>query len=322
MMGTVASARVVLLVAAVIAAATAFRPLALQRRASFTGLSAGKTSLHEFDHLLVEGQQGAMPTRNRRVAVASGDHRTTLLTSLAAPPVQGEAIAEELEQMSSEAEQSTQIEAEDDPYASAWEAQQSKIQQYQEKQQPGNKLKEMDFQDIVLTFILPSVALFAAGRWGYNRVSERVVSNMDTVLDSFAREMIFHDGDLDEMAMCYKDFSKRLVYLGPLKTDKMLKGYLQQYSKRKTVSPQAISSLSYVFSLFNLSEEAAAKVLVSLCRDMGTDKISSAGKLLFLGSRILKSPQGTAGLLPIKELIKSTYREEAVAETMIDTSQQ
>ena len=81
------------------------------------------------------------------------------------------------------------------------------------------------------------------------------------------------------------------------------------------------SSLSYVFSLFKLSEEKAAAVLVSLCRDMGEDKISSAGKLLFFGSRILKSTEGKAALAPIKDMIKGTYRDATVAETLVDTSQ-
>lgn len=81
------------------------------------------------------------------------------------------------------------------------------------------------------------------------------------------------------------------------------------------------SSLSYVFTLFNLSEEQAADILVSLCRDMGEEKISSAGKLLFFGSRILKSPLGKASLVPIKDMIKSTYRDEEVADTLVETSQ-
>jgi hypothetical protein len=55
---------------------------------------------------------------------------------------------------------------------------------------------------------------------------------------------------------------------------------------------------------------------------MGDTKISSAGKLLFFGSRILKSPEGKAALQPIKDMIKGTYREASVAETMVDTSQQ
>jgi hypothetical protein len=76
-----------------------------------------------------------------------------------------------------------------------------------------------------------------------------------------------------------------------------------------------------VFTAFNLSEEQAADVLVSLCQEMGTDKVSSSGKLLFFGSRILKSPEGRASLAPIKTLIKSTYRDEEVADTLVETSQ-
>jgi hypothetical protein len=82
------------------------------------------------------------------------------------------------------------------------------------------------------------------------------------------------------------------------------------------------STLSYVFNLFKLSEEKAAEILVSLCQDMGDQKISSAGKLLFFGSRILKSPEGKAALLPIKDMIMATYRDEAVAATLVETSQQ
>jgi rubredoxin len=55
---------------------------------------------------------------------------------------------------------------------------------------------------------------------------------------------------------------------------------------------------------------------------MGTEKLSSAGKLLFFGSRILKSAEGKAALSPIRDMIKSSYREIEVAETMVETSQQ
>ena len=55
---------------------------------------------------------------------------------------------------------------------------------------------------------------------------------------------------------------------------------------------------------------------------MGDAKISSAGKLLFFGSRILKSAEGKSALEPIRDMIKGTYREATVAETMVEISQQ
>lgn len=81
------------------------------------------------------------------------------------------------------------------------------------------------------------------------------------------------------------------------------------------------SSLSYVFSVFKLSEEKAAQVLVSLCRELGEENVSSSGKLFFFGSRIMKSPEGKAALMPIRELIKGTYRESSAAESIVETSQ-
>jgi predicted RNA-binding Zn-ribbon protein involved in translation (DUF1610 family) len=55
---------------------------------------------------------------------------------------------------------------------------------------------------------------------------------------------------------------------------------------------------------------------------MGEGKVSSAGKLLFFGNRILKSPEGKAALIPIRDMIKGSYREITVAEAMVETSQQ
>jgi hypothetical protein len=180
----------------------------------------------------------------------------------------------------------------------------------------------MDLQDIVATLILPSIVLFAAGRWSYNRVATRVGDKADNTLDAFAKEMIYHDGKKDEMKLCIEDYNRRLVWMGPARKESMLKRYLEKYAKRKTVSPQAIASLSYVFTTMNLSEVQAAQILVSLCKDMGAEKISSVGKLLFLGSRVMKTPEGKKALQPIKTLIMSTYRDATVAETLIETSQQ
>jgi hypothetical protein len=291
-----------------------------------------KSSLHEFDYLLREGGSFAVKSPCRRLAVAFGqDQRTVLVSSTAVSAPS--ALKEAAESMGGLEDGDTSpiegldnimsADASDDPYDTGLDAQLNRIQQYREQPPTMNdRLKNMDLQDIVLTLVLPAIALFAAGRWSYNRVAERVNEKTDTYLDNFAKEMIYHDGDFDEMSMCIKDYKAKLVYLGPMKNDKMLKRYLEAYAKRKTISPQAISSLSYVFTLFNLSEESAAKTLVSLCREMGADKIASAGKLLFLGSRILKSPEGVKALRPIKDIIKSTYRDAAVAEEMVETSQQ
>jgi hypothetical protein len=213
----------------------------------------------------------------------------------------------------------------DDPYSNALESQLGKIEQYQERQASSaleRKLKSMDLQDIVATLFIPGVLVFVASRWVLQRVSRRVTQSADETLDNFANEMIYHDGDFKEMELCIKDYKAKLLWMGPVRTDAMIKRYLELYSKKKTVSPQAIASLSFVLTVFQFSEAKAAAIFVQLCQQMGTQKISSIGKLLFLGSRIFKSEAGIAALQPIKHLIMSTYRDERVAESLVETSQQ
>eukprot|EP00980_Cylindrotheca_fusiformis_P001449 scaffold345_cov134-Cylindrotheca_fusiformis.AAC.60 len=288
----------------------AFRPIQLSR-APLVLRSTNK--FHEFDYLLTENSEinVQQQSRSRRRLVLNDDRKTVLASTTFAAPGADEATAEDV-----------------DPYADigleqsnpqAMRIQESDLSMSQKFE---NRLKNMDLQDIVSTLIIPSIIVFAGARWGFNKVSGRVGASKDASLDDFAKEMIYHDGDFEEMKLCYSDYSKKLIWLGPQKTQSMLKRYLQLYAKKRTVSPQAISSLSYVFSLFKLSETQAAEILVSVCRDMGDTKISSAGKLLFFGSRILKSPEGKAALQPIKDMIKATYREASVAETMVETSQQ
>jgi hypothetical protein len=174
----------------------------------------------------------------------NSDYRFTISTSSFAAPSSLTAPSEE-EYSEQGASSSVAGEgAEYDPFADSLESQIGKIHQFQEQKQKGldleSRLKQMDLQDIVVTFILPAVAVFAALRWTFNRVANKVEANADATLESFANEMIYHDGDYDEMKLCVSDFSRRLVWMGPAKTDAMLKRYLQTYAKKKTVSPRAI----------------------------------------------------------------------------------
>lgn len=296
----------VLLALSVFGAVTGFT-VTPQIRSASTTLRIHQTDLSEFEEFLTEGGATTYQPSNSRRQVRLGDSKTILASSFpgAAP------IAEQQQQT-------------DDPYAVDSQPL-GKISQYQEQAQQStleSKFKRMDLQDIILTLVIPGILAFAGGRWVFNRVNSRVSDNKEESLDNFARELMYHDGDLAEMELCVKDYKNRMVWMGPNRDTALLKAYLKSYAKKKPVSPQAIASLSYVFSLFKLNEEKGAKLLVSLCREMGADKISSAGKLLFFGSRILTSPEGQAGLVPIKDLIMSTYRDEEVAETLVETSQQ
>lgn len=295
---------------------SAFQSVLVSRRPS---LSVHRASQYdEFEYLLRETNDAPPISHSRRqMKVSLGSEKAICVSSVPAP------TAEETIQVQDDGynlEDSEALAGADETFGGS-----DRIMEYQETRVVSgleNRLKGMDFQDTVLTLIVPSILLFAAGRWTFNRVSAKVKRKVDKTVDSFAQEMIYHDGDFEEMRLCATDYNKKLVYLGPLKRDRMVKRYLQEYAKRKTVSPQAISSLSYAFSVFALDEESAASLLVALCREMGKERLASVGKLFFLTSRILKTPQGKKALEPIRDLIMSTYRDASSAGTLFEISQQ
>jgi rubredoxin len=185
-----------------------------------------------------------------------------------------------------------------------------------------NYLKGKDFGEIFFTVLVPVIGGYYFLKKAYEKVSDQVETKADDTLDAYANEMIYHNGDFEEMKLAHLDYGKKLMFLGPKKNDAMLKRYLEFYAKKVTVSPQAISALSYVFSLYKLTEDRAAEVLCELCMSM-PEKVASAGKLLFFGNHILKSKEAKAKLKPIKDLLSSSYRDDGVisGEEIVEKSQ-
>jgi hypothetical protein len=174
---------------------------------STTALASQYRDLSEFDYLLSEGgvhqqqqqqqqQQKSSSTSftRRRIQLPSShdsihNQRTTILASSFAAPTTEQTTATTTSEGG--AADDAAAAAADDPYASsAFDSQLGKIQTFEEQQQTRpsieQRLKSMDLQDIIVTLILPSIALFASGRWVYNKVSSRVMERGDETLDSFA----------------------------------------------------------------------------------------------------------------------------------------
>jgi hypothetical protein len=195
-----------------------------------------KAHQNEFDFILHENgyDNSLFQTRTRRV-ITSSAKKAQLMSSVAA------SVEDDSEEgyLVGDEETSTSL----SQTASDQEYSDSKLLQYQE-QQGTNKfnkwLSQADFQEIVWTLFVPSLLLFAGLRFGYQKLSLRLADRAEDGLESFANEMIFHDGNFDEMQLCKQDWDGRLAWLGPAKKKRMLNTYLEDYAKRKPVSPQAI----------------------------------------------------------------------------------
>lgn len=276
---------------------------------------------NEFEYLLNEnGSVDKSDTRSRRV-VLPGSHETVQMTSSVAAPT--EAATEEESAFETEEVELGQTSGEN-PYEQQLALRDAKLQRLMddEKKNPlVDWIEDADFNEIAVTLFLPTLIGFGIFNWGFRKARARFSSGSEVGLASFANEMIYHDGNFEEMELCKKEWSGKLAWLGPKKNKQMLDSFLEDYAKRKPISPQAISSVSYVLSLFKMTEEKSADAFVSLCYRGGAERVSSANKLLFIGTQLFKNPEALAKLNEIKDMIKGTYRTSTGGDEMVKASQ-
>jgi hypothetical protein len=301
------------------------------------GKKSALRATSEFDYLLGEGAEHAVLKKtvirnidsNKIISLPDSSAAATLTSSVTYEEASGYAEGEDMYSDGMEEQSTLEGETKDPRIA---EIIRKEKQQIAMKSQPVQKtplsiktlnyLKGKDFGEIFFTVLVPLIGGYYFIGKAYTNVSSRVDDKATETLDDYANEMIYHDGDFDEMKLAHAAYSKKLVFLGPKKADTMIKRYLEFYAKKKTVSPQAISSLSYAFSIYKLTEERAGEILSELCLSM-PDKVASAGKILFFGEHILKTPEGKAKLTPIKELLSSIYRDDGVisGDDIVEKSQ-
>ena len=105
--------------------------------------------------------------------------------------------------------------------------------------QPMKYVEGTDFTDLFFTVFLP-VGLAAYGaKWALGRSTTYLSDTAEFKLEDYANEMVYHDGDMEEMEMCHKDYTTKLGWLGPNKKDRMIKAYLEAYAKKVSVSPKS-----------------------------------------------------------------------------------
>jgi len=174
-------------------------------------------------------------------------------------------------------------------------------------------LQEQDYLGIMWKWGIP----VSCGAIGIAAATKYVTDAYQTkglkMCEAYANEMVYHDGDFEEMKLCHRDWKRKMRLYFPIpstRKTKMLSSYLETFTKKKPVSPQAVSSLSFLLTMYKLTEQQAARILTQVAKkQLGQDKKpASAGKLLFFGTRILKSPEAKADLLPIRQMLASSYK--------------
>jgi len=216
--------------------------------------------MSEYDHLLgektsnfvsnVSGDSAPRPVRSV-LRVPDGSDLVTLTSSVAADPsAAGEQFYDAVQDS---ADSSTTLDL-DDPFAADATASSEGVtndprvneliaKQQQQKSvgfSPMKYVEGKDFTDLFFTVFLPLGLAAYGAKWFLGRSSSYLADTADFKLEDYANEMVYHDGDMEEMEMCHKDYTKKLGWLGPSKKSRMIQSYLEAFAKKVSVSPRSI----------------------------------------------------------------------------------
>ena len=212
----------------------------------------------EFDHLLGEktsdfvSNVNGQPSRARTVLrVPDGSDLVTLTSSVAADPSASgdqfyDAVEDTVDLDDPFAAESTAAGAGPEGTSSSAIIDDPRVRELVAKKQqkftfqPMKYVEGKDFTDLFFTVFLP-VGLAAYGaKWALGRSTTYLSDTAEFKLEDYANEMVYHDGDMEEMEMCHKDYTTKLGWLGPNKKDRMIKAYLEAFAKKVSVSPKSI----------------------------------------------------------------------------------
>ncbi|GMH78605.1 hypothetical protein TrST_g14229 [Triparma strigata] len=161
----------------------------------------------------------------------------------------------------------------------------------------------IDPRSIMLKVVAPAIAGTAAVVGGSYAGLNALKTRRSNIIATFASEMVYHSSSPEEMRLCLKESSKKII----TNKQELYTSYLELFVKKKVVTIASIQALSYALSLFNLSERKAGELLVNVAKGMRKQP-ASRGKLLFFGGCILKSEEGKSSLQPIRDMLASNYR--------------
>eukprot|EP00985_Skeletonema_marinoi_P022133 scaffold13941_cov105-Skeletonema_marinoi.AAC.3 len=193
-------------------------------------------------------------------------------------------------------------------------------------------VKGKDFSDVTLTILIPAFVSFLAIRKvagiGFGKMNVKA----DDLYERAASEIAYHVGDYEEMEATYKDYRKKLWFVGAPSyiNSEIVKRLAVAYCREVSVTPKSVSSLSYLLNMMKIPDDEAAESFVTACRE-NPNSMSIASKVLFYSDHVFKAESAKKKMTPLikqlslmfggveevqnqqKDMAESAYRD-AVAE--------
>lgn len=184
-------------------------------------------------------------------------------------------------------------------------------------------VKGKDFSDLTLTVLIPAFVTYLAlkklGEIGFGKLGEKA----DDLYEQAAADIAYHVGDYEEMEATYKDYRKKLWFNGAPSyiNSEIVKRLAVTYCTNVSVTPKSVSSLAYLLTIMKISDDEAAEIFVTACRE-NPKSISIASKILFYSEHVFKESSAKKKMSPlIKQLTEMFGGMEAVMQGQKDMAE-
>lgn len=169
-------------------------------------------------------------------------------------------------------------------------------------------VKGKDFSDITITVLIPAfvsyLALKKLSEIGFGKLGKKA----DALYEKAAADITYHVGDFEAMESTYKDYKKKLWFNGAPSyiNSQLVKRLAVAYCTNISISPKSISSLAYLLTMMNISDDEAADSFVLACRE-NPKSMAIAAKVLFYSEHAFKDKSAKKKMAPLIKQLSTMF---------------
>lgn len=169
-------------------------------------------------------------------------------------------------------------------------------------------VKGKDFADVTITILIPTFVSYLA----LKKVSEiafgKLGEKADALYEKATKDITYHVGDYESMEATYKDYKKKLWFNGAPSyiNAQLIKRIAVAYCNQVVISPKSVSSLAYLMTMMKITDDEAADIFVTACRE-NPRSMSIAAKVLFFSEHVFKDKSAKKKTAPLIKQLSTMF---------------
>ena len=169
-------------------------------------------------------------------------------------------------------------------------------------------VKGKDFADVTITILVPAFVSYLALKKVSDVAFGKLGDKADAIYEKAAKDITYHVGDYESMESTYKSYKKKLWFNGAPSyiNTQLIKRICVAYCTQVSITPKSVSSLAYILNMMKISDDEAADIFVTVCRE-NPRSMSMAAKVLFYSEHVFKDKSAKKKTAPLIKQLSTMF---------------